>query len=214
MEGVPQQEQEDLEGAQLEAERVAGQAPGEEASSEDEPQLRPRIYIASLSDYNAGRLHGIWIDATHEPEAIQEAIDEMLKASPTAPDAEEWAIHDFEDFNGLHLGEWENLEHVSRIARGIEDYGVAFAHWATLVSEDEELAKFDERYLGKWEDVTEYAEDVLEDLGINEELDRCVPKNLRPYVKLDSEGFGRDLVLGGDITAIDIHGGVYLFANR
>ena len=23
----------------------------------------PRVYVASLSDYNAGRLHGVWINA-------------------------------------------------------------------------------------------------------------------------------------------------------
>lgn len=38
----------------------------------------PRIYVASLSDYNAGRLHGVWIDATLDPDAIEEQIRAML----------------------------------------------------------------------------------------------------------------------------------------
>ena len=30
----------------------------------------PRIYVASLSDYNAGRLHGEWIDADQGAEGM------------------------------------------------------------------------------------------------------------------------------------------------
>jgi len=52
----------------------------------------PRIYVASLADYNAGRLHGRWIDADRPAEAIREQIAQML-AESKAPVAEEWAIH-------------------------------------------------------------------------------------------------------------------------
>jgi len=52
-----------------------------------------RIYVASLSDYNAGRLHGAWIDATQDADEIEAEVQEMLAASPE-PIAEEWAIHD------------------------------------------------------------------------------------------------------------------------
>ena len=45
----------------------------------DNPQ--PRIYVASLSDYNAGILHGVWLDAAQEPDELQAHIDLML---PTA----------------------------------------------------------------------------------------------------------------------------------
>lgn len=184
------------------------------SQTEQAPEIVPRIYVASLSDYNAGRLHGIWLDANQAPEDLQLQITAMLRRSKE-PRAEEWAIHDFEGFNGLHLGEWEDLTHVSRVAKGISQHGLAFGHWATLVSEDEELDKFEDAYLGQWESVTDYAEHVLDDLGLDEELDRCVPDNLRPYVKLDAEGFGRDLVLGGDVTAIDGEGGaMYLFTNH
>ena len=46
--------------------------PGHER--EDQPD-RPRIYAASLSDYNNGRLHGAWIDSDQDREAIGAAID-------------------------------------------------------------------------------------------------------------------------------------------
>jgi antirestriction protein len=178
-----------------------------------EPQLNPRIYVASLADYNAGRLHGVWLDAAQEVEDLHLRIGNMLAQSKEAR-AEEWAIHDFEDFNGLHLGEWEDLGHVSRVAKGIQEHGLAYAHWATMVSEDDELDKFGDSYLGHWPSLTAYAENILEDLGLDETVTQAVPENLRPYVKLDAEGFGRDLQLGGDISIVEEDGGVYVFANR
>lgn len=176
-------------------------------------EIVPRVYVASLSDYNAGRLHGTWIDANQEPAELQDGIDTMLANSPE-PHAEEWAIHDFEGFNGLHLGEWEDLSHVSRVARGIAEHGLAFAHWATLVSNDEELDRFDDAYLGHWPSLTDYAENILDELGIDSELDRAVSDSLRPYVKLDAEAFGRDLELGGDVTAVEDAGGVHVFTSH
>lgn len=41
----------------------------------------PRIYVASLSDYNNGVLHGKWIDADQDDDSIWEEIREMLRAS-------------------------------------------------------------------------------------------------------------------------------------
>ncbi|MDT9165744.1 antirestriction protein ArdA, partial [Escherichia coli] len=59
----------------------------------------PRIYVACLAAYNNGILHGAWIDAAREPWAIYDDIRRMLRASPIT-DAEEWAIHDYEGFEG------------------------------------------------------------------------------------------------------------------
>jgi antirestriction protein len=181
---------------------------------EESDQIVPRIYVASLYDYNAGILHGTWIEADQDPEDIQEAIDGMLLASPSGHQAEEWAIHDFEGFNGLHLGEWENLTHVSTVAKGIAEHGLAFAHWATLAATDEELDGFDDAYLGHWQSVADYARDVREDRGLFEQVEAHVPENLRPYVTLDVSAYGRDLLLGGDIAAAEGDGGIYVFSNR
>ena len=63
---------------------------------------RPQIYLASLADYNAGRLHGTWIDATQEVEELAAAADRMLAGSQIVG-AEEYAIHDFEGFGPRRL---------------------------------------------------------------------------------------------------------------
>ena len=85
----------------------------ENPETEARPRPVPRIYVASLSDYNDGRLFGRWIDAAVEPEDLARQVDKMLAASPT-PGAEEWAIHDYEGFGPLPLSEYERLALVSR----------------------------------------------------------------------------------------------------
>jgi hypothetical protein len=68
-----------------------------------------------LSDYNAGILHGVWIDAVEDADELQEPIDRMLAASPTTRRygdvAEEWAIHDFEGFGNLRNRTLEHCTH-------------------------------------------------------------------------------------------------------
>ena len=70
--------------------------------------FNPKIYVACLASYNEGRIFGEWIDADQDPEAINEDIFNMLSKSPIA-NAEEYAIHDYEDFGSLHLGEYEGI---------------------------------------------------------------------------------------------------------
>ena len=55
------------------------------------PRPQPRIYVACLAAYNAGHLHGRWIEAT-TPDEVMVEVRAMLADSPL-PEAEEWAIH-------------------------------------------------------------------------------------------------------------------------
>lgn len=62
----------------------------------------PRIYVASLSDYNNGRLEGKWFDfddysdASELMGAITEMLDEITKKYNDGEEREEWAVHDYE----------------------------------------------------------------------------------------------------------------------
>ena len=175
----------------------------------------PRIYVASLTDYNAGRLHGAWLNAAQEPEELAEAIQAMLGASPE-PWAEEFAIHDYENWAPLRLDEFESLEVVATIAKGIAEHGPAFAHWAALVGtrEPEALARFENAYLGHFDSLTEYGEQLLDDFGLRTELEEAVPELLAGYVHIDVAGFVRDLEGSGQITTSEGDGGVYVFEGQ
>ena len=70
-----------------------------------------RIYVACLAAYNNGILYGAWIDAQQSVEAIKAYIRKMLKASPIEG-AEEYAVHDYEDFEGLSLSEYEGIQQI------------------------------------------------------------------------------------------------------
>lgn len=190
-----------------------------ERSHEAEPRDGPRIYVASLSDYNAGTLHGRWIETLDDLDAMQEQIDEMLRASPTTArygdKAEEWAIHDFEGFGPLRLGEYEPLSTIARLAVGITEHGLAFAAWAEHVgvAEADQLDRFEELYRGEWDSAEDYAEQLLDDMGATSAIDE-LPEWLQCYVELDVADFAHDLQIGGDITVVDKpDGGVWIWSG-
>lgn len=157
--------------------------------------LHPRIYVASLSDYNAGRLHGVWIDlADPDLDDVVAKVDAML-ATSREPHAEEYAIHDYEGFGPARIDEYENVETVVQIAEGIRDHGEAFAAWVSLWhSRDfDELERFDELYVGSFDSMREYAEELLDGLGIDTDPDRWAPEVLAPFVRVDLDAFARSL---------------------
>lgn len=50
--------------------------------AQNTPQGEYRIYVASLSDYNAGRLHGVWIDCDGmNADDLTQTVNEMLAQS-------------------------------------------------------------------------------------------------------------------------------------
>ena len=183
---------------------------GAGAAPEQEPQRRPQIYVADLAAYNNGVLYGRWLDAAQDEEALQADIAAMLAESPS-PGPEEWAIHDYEGFGALRLGEYESTATVSRLARGIAEHGNAFgvlAEWlgADAATED----AFLNHYRGSWPSVDAYAEDLLQDLGAGEYL-APIPEWLQPYTRIDVAGFARDLQLGGDIYTAEDGEQVHIF---
>jgi antirestriction protein len=180
--------------------------------AEQEPANDCRIYAASLSDYNAGRLHGQWINAHQTPEELHDATTAML-AESREPGAEEWAIHDYEGFGPIRLGEYETLDTISTLAEGINEHGSAFAAWVAHIGTDGlEPERFNDAYLGEWKTLEDYAEHVLDDLGFTELITNHAPDHLRHYVNIDSAGFARDLQLSGDVFTTDAEeGGVHVF---
>lgn len=165
----------------------------------------PRIYVASLADYNAGRLHGCWIDCDNGADAIQEAVNEMLAASPE-PNAEEWAIHDYEGFCGLTIHEYDSFQDVADKADMIAKHGPAFAAYAEWMSGDITEEDFEESYCGEWESEQHYAEDLADDVG----MFANAPETLCLY--FDWDKWTQDLFMT-DYHSIDSPNGVYVFRN-
>jgi antirestriction protein len=183
-----------------------------EMAKESEP--KPLIYVASLADYVNGSLHGEWIDATQAPEEIYEQVQRMLARSPLAKSGEaveEWAIHDYDGFGRLRIGEYESFEAVSRHARAIAEHGPAYTAWHEWSGEDDP-ERFREDYLGTFDSIEAYARQCGDDFGWERMLDEEVSPSLRPYISIDYELLARDLDAGGDVYAIETpEGGMWLF---
>lgn len=182
------------------------------ARAEQQQPPGPRIYVASLADYNAGRLHGAWIDATQGAEQIEVEIASMLERS-REPIAEEWAIHDYEGFGGLRLSELESIDRISKLAEGIADEGMAFATWICACSPSEETTeRFEDAFLGHFPSREAYAEHIVDDFGYQDLIDRAIPEYLAPYVRFDADAYARDVELSGDVTIADApDGSIYIF---
>lgn len=178
-------------------------------------EITPSVYVSVLADYNAGRSHGAWIDCSQGEDVALDAINDLLATSPTARQegrqAEEWAIHDAEGFEGVRIRETENIAELCALAEALEEFGPAFAafyDYAASGSTVEDCREqFAEAYQGTFDTLEAWAEEWAESTGL---LD-SVPESLRYY--FDYEKFGRDMEINGDIFSVRIDGGLAVFTH-
>ena len=162
-----------------------------------------RIYVACLAAYNNGHLHGKWIDASFGESHIREQTQAMLKASPIE-EAEEWAIHDYEGFEGASLSEYASFEHVAALAEFIEEHeklgGKLIEHYGGDLKDAKTAL---EHYHGEYESLEDYAKNLTEDTSE-------IPENLALYI--DYAKMGRDWEMSGDIFTIETaHNEIHIF---
>lgn len=165
-----------------------------------------RIYVADLAAYNAGHLHGVWIDATLDLDDIQAQVDAMLAASPVEG-AEEYAIHDFEGFDGYRLGEYEGLQAAHEIACFIEEYpdfgGVLLSHFNDL---EQARKAAEEDYCGCYTSLADYAQELTEQTT-------NIPQHLANYI--DYRAMALDMEIGGNLFTLETgFERVHVFWNR
>ena len=165
-----------------------------------------RIYVADLAAYNAGHLHGVWVDATQEFDEIHLKIAEMLEASPVLG-AEEYAIHDFDGFEGYQPGEYASLEMVHQTACFIEENpelgGALLAYFNDLQAARQAM---DEGYQGCFASLADYAQDLTEQA-------MEVPQHLAAYI--DYQAMACDLEYGGEVFTVETgYEQVHVFTTR
>ena len=134
----------------------------------------PSIYVACLSSYNSGILHGVWIDLDQYcgvlprcGEDVMHEVRGMLEESPV-PDAEEWAVHDHQGFGGVHIGENPDFDNLCEIAQLVEAHGGAILSMidndSSLAEDPQELLRaFEASYVGQFESWEDYAYHCVEE---------------------------------------------------
>ena len=143
-----------------------------------------RIYAACLAAYNAGRLHGAWIDVTGDADELQSGIDAMLNCSPE-PGAEEWAIHDYEA-PGFDIEEYESVTDLAHLADLHEEHGDAFAAAYRMYGNVSDAESALDRYVGAFDGWLDMAEQYADEGLLGE-----IPEQLVRY--FDYDAFARDL---------------------
>ncbi|MBA4801082.1 MAG: antirestriction protein ArdA [Euryhalocaulis sp.] len=152
-----------------------------------------RIYVACLAAYNNGILHGAWIDADQDAHAIRAEIQAMLARSPIAG-AEEYAIHDYESFEGAPISEYEGIKEVTEIAAFIAEHGKLGGALLEYFSDmDDAKAAIEDRYAGEYRSVADFAEELTEQTV-------TIPESLQFYI--DYQRMARDMEIN-DILAIE-----------
>jgi hypothetical protein len=163
----------------------------------------PRIYVADLAAYNAGILHGTWIDldASHANVGdLDTAIETMLAEGARRHGAEtcsavheEFAIHDYEGFGPVPVGEYDSLDGVlAHVARMGEDPAPYFAFIDAVGVH--EAAEFDQHIArGPYEEDVDWAWEYLEE-QIGNDLSgwlqtKGLPEDLAACVKFDAADF-------------------------
>lgn len=166
----------------------------------------PRIYVACLAAYNAGRLHGAWITVGDEDQ-VWAAIRAMLKASPE-PMAEEFAIHDHDDFGGVEIAEYASIAKVVEIADFLRERGELGALVLAELGGDLDAAAtaLDEQYRGCFLSLADSFQDLTEETVE-------IPEALRLYI--DYEAMARDARLNGEVFTVETAPGeVHVFWAR
>ena len=161
----------------------------------------PRAWIGSIAAYNAGQLHGRWVDLDCEV-AFEEACSEILSSSPVKGE-ELWA-YDTEDLPISGERSPADALRLGLIVEGCPDYPAeAIAHALDHLPADADAhavnRHLEDAFAGTWESAAEFAEDLV--CQTSE-----IPDHLAHYI--DWEKYARDLDCvfiqrdGGGVVAI------------
>lgn len=157
----------------------------------------PRVWVGCLAAYNAGHLHGKWVEVTPDPDDLHEAIREVIESSPEGPYAEEWFFADWEYLPSSIGGDSVETmcEYADQLDRadlvGIPGYiyrAVCEDHG--MVVDPDTISCWGSGEIRDTRDLGDY---VLSEglFGLE------VPQELDPYI--DSEAIGKDWLIDGQI---------------
>lgn len=175
-----------------------------EPEEEDE---RP-IFTAKVG--SDGGLRGDWMD-TAEYIADTEGKIALWWRNPATRGSPVRDGQDHLEPAFVLLGSRESLAFIGETVSGITEHGDPFAAWARHVGGDpEELRRFDDAYLGRWESTEAFVGQLLDEVGpvITEGADG--DHQLR--VLTNAVELAEELQRRGDICAIkNPEGGVWIF---
>lgn len=172
----------------------------------------PRIYVACLASYNAGILHGAWIDCDQDPDDIRDAIAAML-AKSSQPNAEDWAIHDSEGWCGVRVSESHDIDELAELAELITDADDEDLIEAAIACSGgfgpDEIRATLERFVGSYDSLADWAEELCSDLYDLSAFPSFITSHIDwEYVAKN------ELIMSGDYTHERVNHREYIFSTH
>ncbi|MEV8022472.1 antirestriction protein ArdA [Streptomyces sp. NPDC086554] len=174
-----------------------------------------QIYAACLAAYNNGILHGEWIDATQDPDSINHEIQLMLERSPIKG-AEEYAIHDYDGFGGISLGEYESLDDLHLIALALDDFpAVVVSHFHGEVDTEDLYETCQDRFIGTVEEEIGPEENAYGAYIIEQEDHywENLPKEYHSHMRAIAISEAQDRLLSGESALYEGRGTWHFVRN-
>lgn len=169
--------------------------------------MKLSIYLACLAAYNNGYLHGAWIEANQDVDSLKAEVKTMLASSPI-PNAEEFAIYDYEGFGEGMISEYSSLEKVAELAEFIAEHGELGSEVMSHFCGDLKDARraLDESYHSEFSSEEDFAY-----YWIHEVDGREVSDYLANYI--DYQAIARDFFIS-DFFSIEVARKVYVFSHH
>lgn len=177
-----------------------------EAEAERGRRYRPQVYAVDVDSRERGIQYGLWIEAEQDTEGITADVVAMLAGSPTV-NAARWEVSATQSFAGLDLDGLNDPKLIAQLGHGVSEHGAAYAAWAGIagITDAEELAKFNDFFVGSYDSPEAWAREVGSDLEWESHLDEVVQPDLRSYVAIDYAKFAREAMQQWD--AVQGHDG-------
>jgi len=166
--------------------------------------LEPKIYVSCLAAYNNGYMHGTWIDALQDVDALHGDVKKILASSPIR-NADEWAIHDYEGFGDIRIEEYTGLSEISELAVFLAEHGeLGAAAYAYSNNIADALKMLEENYHGEFVSEEDFAYYWTHEMDCRE-----IPEYLEHYI--DYQVMARDLFIN-DFLSLAINDKVHVFS--
>lgn len=169
-------------------------------------ELEPRVYVACLACYNAGKHHGDWFDAD---DRLSSAVSDFFGSDDGGRldcGGEELIVHDSEGFVPYFLGE-VSVSEAETAGTLLREHGLLLACYASHVGGDLEDAarSFQDAYQGEAESEAEFAERLSEEMGDE------IPDHIRWHIDWQAV-WDRELSMG-DFFSVEHEGTYYIYRN-
>jgi len=163
------------------------------------------VYVSTYGKYNSGSLKGRWLELKNYPN--KEAFIEACKNLHSDEKNPEIMFQDYENIPQSLIGETWISDECWDILDWDEDSLEAFNYFANYYGEDANIEKFEQKYLGKYDNEESFAEEWFQQQGYLEKI----PQEFHDII--DYERYSNILFSSGFWSSENKGDGCYVFMD-